>query len=197
MARELPGNILVVASHNPGKAREIIELLQPLKLTIQTVRELGLPAPGETGASFRENAELKARAAADASGFAALADDSGLVVEALGGRPGIYSARWAGPNRDFSIAMKRVWDELGPKDKRAHFVCALALALPGGATHPFEGRVEGRLVWPARGTRGFGYDPMFVPEGYEATFGEMEPADKHAISHRARAFAKFRDFLLS
>jgi XTP/dITP diphosphohydrolase len=193
----LPSNALVVASHNPGKAREIAELLAPLGVTIKTASDLKLPKPAETGTTFRANAELKAKAAAKASGLAALADDSGLVVPALGSQPGIYSARWAGPKKDFSIAMKRVWDELGGKNTAAHFICALALALPSGEVHAFEGRAEGQLVWPPRGDKGFGYDPMFVPEGYAVTFGELAPAEKHAISHRGKAFAKFREFLLS
>ena len=193
MTRRWSGGRLVIASHNPGKVREIAELLGPYGVEAVSAGDLELPEPEETGTSFVENAELKARAAATGSGLPALADDSGLAVAALDGAPGIYSARWAGPGKDFSIAMERVEDELsarGTDDRRAAFVCALTLAWPDGEMRTFEGRIDGHLVWPPRGTRGFGYDPMFVPEGHETTFGEMEPASKHAISHRARAFAK-------
>ncbi len=182
---------LVIASHNAGKIREIGELLAPLGVTTRAAGALGLPEPEETADSFAGNALLKARAAAAASGLPALADDSGLAVRALGGEPGIHSARWAGPERDFALAMAKVNRALGDAaDRGAAFVCALALATPEGAEAVFEGRVEGRLVWPPSGGRGFGYDPIFVPDGHETTFGEMEPAAKHAISHRARAFAK-------
>ncbi|MFN3945699.1 MAG: RdgB/HAM1 family non-canonical purine NTP pyrophosphatase [Allosphingosinicella sp.] len=204
-----PGR-LVVASHNAGKVREINELLGPLGIAPVSAAELGLPEPDEIGTTFAANAELKARQAADLSGLPAIADDSGLCVEALGNRPGIFSARWAlaadprvppaeGPGsaegpRDFGLAMRRVQEELkalGPEASRdAHFVCALAVCWPDGRSELFEGRVDGQLVWPPRGDRGFGYDPMFVPAGYDLTFGEMDPADKHAISHRAAAFAK-------
>jgi XTP/dITP diphosphohydrolase len=184
------GGRLVVASHNPGKVEEIGALLAPLGVATVSAGELGLPEPEETGDSFEANAALKARAAADASGCSALADDSGLVVPALGGAPGVYSARWAGPRKDFGSAMERVERELGDRDRKASFVAVLALAAPGGATSLFRGEVAGRLVWPPRGTRGFGYDPMFVPEGGTLTFGEMDPVEKHRISHRARAFAK-------
>ncbi|HSD35602.1 MAG TPA: RdgB/HAM1 family non-canonical purine NTP pyrophosphatase [Alphaproteobacteria bacterium] len=191
MARRCEGGRLVVASHNPGKVREIGDLLRPFGFKAVPAAELGLPEPEETGFSFAENAELKARAAARVARLPALADDSGLVVPALGGAPGIHSARWAGPQKDFTLAMERVHKELGAKlDLRAHFVCALALAWPDGHVEVFEGRVDGTLVWPPRGTRGFGYDPMFLPEGGAQTFGEMEPAAKHQVSHRARAFAK-------
>jgi XTP/dITP diphosphohydrolase len=191
MARRCEGGRLVVASHNPGKVREIGDLLRPFGFQAIAAAELGLPEPEETGSSFAENAALKARAAALAARLPALADDSGLVVPALEGAPGIYSARWAGPRKDFAIAMERVQDELGASpDRRAHFVCALALGWPDGHVEVFEGRVDGTLVWPPRGSRGFGYDPMFLPEGGVQTFGEMEPAAKHGISHRARAFAK-------
>ena len=191
MARRCEGSRLVVASHNPGKVREIGDLLRPFGFKAVPAAELGLPEPEETGSSFAENAELKARAAARVARLPALADDSGLVVPALGGAPGIHSARWAGPQKDFTLAMERVHKELGAKlDLRAHFVCALALAWPDGHVEVFEGRVDGTLVWPPRGTRGFGYDPMFLPEGGAQTFGEMEPAAKHQVSHRARAFAK-------
>ena len=154
---------------------------------------LGLPEPEETGTTFVANAALKARAAAAAARLPALADDSGLVVDALGGAPGIYSARWAGPMKDFAVAMKRVEDELqakGAADRSAHFTAVLALCWPDGHCETFEGRVDGRLVWPPRGDRGFGYDPIFVPDGHRQTFGEMEPSAKHAISHRAVAFRK-------
>ena len=191
MARRCEGGRLVVASHNPGKVREIGDLLRPFGFKAVPAAELGLPEPEETGSSFAENAELKARAAARVARLPALADDSGLVVPALGGAPGIHSARWAGPQKDFTLAMERVHKELGAKlDLRAHFVCALALAWPDGHVEVFEGRVDGTLVWPPRGTLGFGYDPMFLPEGGAQTFGEMEPAAKHQVSHRARAFAK-------
>jgi non-canonical purine NTP pyrophosphatase (RdgB/HAM1 family) len=191
MARRCEGGRLVVASHNPGKVREIGDLLRPCGFETLSVSDLGLPEPEETGATFLANAELKARAAALASSLPALADDSGLVVPALGGAPGIYSARWAGPGKDFRMAMERVQRELGGSaDRRAYFICALALAWPDGHVESFEGRVDGTLVWPPRGTRGFGYDPMFLPEGGDLTFGEMEPQAKHKISHRARAFAQ-------
>jgi len=190
---------LVVASHNPGKTAEIAELLEPHGLEVVSAGELGLPEPEETGTSFEANAVLKARAAAEASGLPALADDSGLAVAALGGAPGIYSARWAGLEKDFGRAMAKVEAALeaagaagaaGAADRRAAFICALALAWPGGATEVYEGRIEGTLTFPPRGGCGFGYDPIFVPEGETETFGEMEPAKKHAMSHRARAFAK-------
>ncbi len=191
MTARLAGETLVIASHNPGKLREIAELLEPFAMTVTSAGDLGLAEPEETGATFAENAALKARAATQGAGLPALADDSGLAVRALGGQPGIHSARWAGPDKDFGAAMARVERELGQTaDRRAAFVCALCLAWPDGAQGTFEGRVEGQLVWPPRGGRGFGYDPIFVPEGYEITFGEMVPAEKHEISHRARAFAK-------
>jgi XTP/dITP diphosphohydrolase len=182
---------LVIATHNKGKLAEIDELLQPFHIDVVGAGTLGLPEPEETGASFEANAGLKAHAAADGSGLPALADDSGLVVPALGGEPGIYSARWAGPRRDFSIAMRTVEDRLqGKSDRRAHFVAALALAWPDGHAEVFRGEAHGVLIWPPRGTKGFGYDPMFLPDGYERTFGELDPAEKHRISHRADAFRK-------
>jgi XTP/dITP diphosphohydrolase len=191
MARRCEGGRLVVASHNPGKVREIGDLLRPFGFKAVSAGELGLPEPEETGTTFLENAELKARAAALAARLPALADDSGLVVPALGGAPGVYSARWAGPEKDFRVAMERVQRELGGSpDRRACFICALAMAWPDGHVESFEGRVDGTLVWPPRGSRGFGYDPMFLPEGGTLTFGEMEPEAKHKISHRARAFAQ-------
>jgi len=198
MTRRLaPDTRLVVASHNAGKVREIIELVAPFGLSITTAAELGLPEPAETGSSFVANAELKARAAAEAARLPALADDSGLEVVALGGAPGIYSARWAGADKDFGIAMQRVHDELArrgawqPPGPFANFTAALCLAWPDGEEAAFEGKVNGHLVWPPRGSKGFGYDPMFVPEGETLTFGEMEPDAKHAISLRARAFECF------
>ncbi len=180
---------LVVASHNTGKVREIEALLAPLGFAVVSAAALGLPEPEETGATFEENAILKARAAADATGLAALADDSGLSVAALGGAPGIYSARWAGEAKDFTAAMARVERELAGRDSKAKFVCVLALADAQG-TRSFRGEVEGRLVFRPRGAKGFGYDPIFAADGMNETFGEIDPALKHAISHRARAFAK-------
>ena len=190
MPRRFVGNRLVIASHNPGKVEEIAALLAPFRINAVAARELGIPEPEETGATFEANAALKARAAAEASGLPALADDSGLVVPALGGAPGIYSARWAGEAKDFRVAMERVHRELGDKERTALFVAVLALASPDGDAELFRGEVEGSLVWRPRGDRGFGYDPMFVPVGGTMTFGEMDPAEKHKISHRARAFAK-------
>ena len=188
--RRFEGDRLVVASHNPGKVDEIGDLIAPFGVATVSAGALGLPEPEETGATFAANAELKALAAAQRSGLPALADDSGLVVPALDGAPGIYSARWAGPDRDFSAAMARVIDALGDGDRSAHFACVLCLAWPDGHVESFEGRVAGRLIWPPRGDRGFGYDPIFVATGHDITFGEMEPAAKHAISHRAAAFGK-------
>jgi XTP/dITP diphosphohydrolase len=188
-----PGATLVVATHNAGKLREIRDLLAPLGFTAKSAGELGLPEPEETGATFAANAELKARAAADASGLPALADDSGLAVTALDGAPGIYSARWAGEAKDFSAAMARIERELAAKstkDFSAKFVCALALAEPKGSVEIFEGEVHGHLEFPPRGANGFGYDPIFVMDGMTQSFGEIDPALKHSLSHRARAFAK-------
>ena len=192
------GDRLVIATHNPGKLREIAALIEPLGIACVSAAELGLPEPEEIGNTFVDNADLKAREAADLSGLPALADDSGLSVDALHGLPGIFSARWAedeAGTRDFHRAMERVWREVeaaGPDAGHdAHFTCALSLAWPNdGQADSFEGRVDGTLVWPPRGERGFGYDPMFVPIAFDQTFGEMDPAEKHAISHRARAFAK-------
>jgi XTP/dITP diphosphohydrolase len=184
------GERLVIASHNPGKVEEIEALLAPYGVLAIGAAALGLPEPEETGATFEANAELKARAAAEASRLPALADDSGLVVPVLDGAPGIYSARWAGPAKDFRIAIQRVHRELGQRDRRAHFVAVLALAWPDGAIETFRGEIYGRLTWPPRGERGFGYDPIFVPDGYDQTFGEIDPEHKHRISHRARAFAQ-------
>jgi XTP/dITP diphosphohydrolase len=195
VTRKLGPGKLVIASHNRGKVREIADLLGPYGVTPVSAADLGLPEPDETGVTFIDNAELKARLAADLSGLPALADDSGLCVDALGGRPGIFSARWAGDGKDFGIAMERVHQEMLATDpkagRNAHFICALAVCWPeDGQGELFEGRVDGVLVWPPRGENGFGYDPMFQPAGYEQTFGEMDPAKKHAISHRADAFRK-------
>jgi len=187
------GDALVVASHNKGKVREIEELLAPFGFVVRGAAELGLAEPDETEATFEGNAILKARAAANASGLMALADDSGLSVTALDGEPGIYSARWAGETKDFSFAMARVERELKEKyatDFSAKFVCVLALAAPNGETETFRGEVEGHLTFPPRGTKGFGYDPIFVANGMTETFAEIEPAAKHAMSHRAHAFDK-------
>jgi XTP/dITP diphosphohydrolase len=185
------GARLVIASHNEGKVREIADLLAPFGIEAVSAATLGLPEPEETGDSFAENARLKAIAAARASGLPALADDSGLEVAALGGAPGIHSARWGGPSRDFGLAMDRVHRELeasGATDRSANFICVLALAAPDGNAELFEGKVFGTIVRPPRGTRGFGYDPIFVPEGYSETFGEMAPELKNRLSHRMRAF---------
>lgn len=191
MARRLASERLVIASHNAGKIREIGDLVRSRGIAVVSATELDLAEPEETGATFVENAALKARAAAASSGLPALSDDSGLVVPALGGAPGIYSARWAGPDKDFAAAMRRIHDELGDgSDRAAHFVCALALAWPDDHLEYFEGRVDGTLVWPPRGEHGFGYDPIFVAAGYEETFGELDPALKHRISHRADAFGQ-------
>jgi XTP/dITP diphosphohydrolase len=190
--RKLQPGKLVIASHNEGKVREIRALLGPYGVEPVSAAELDLPEPEETGTSFVANAELKALQAADLSGLPALSDDSGLCVEALGGDPGIFSARWGGPDKDFGRAMDLVEEKLaalGPDTSRdAHFVCALALAWPDGHVEWFEGRVDGTLVWPPRGERGFGYDPMFVRDGDQETFGEIDPDLKHSISHRADAF---------
>lgn len=188
-ARRLVPGQLVVASHNPGKRREIEALIAPFGFTVTSVAQLGLPEPEETGSTFIGNAVLKAKAAVEGSGVVSLADDSGLSVGALGGEPGIYSARWAGPRKDFTQAMGRINTLLGgTADRRATFVCALALAWPDGHVEAFEGVVSGTLCWPPRGENGFGYDPFFVPDGHQVTFGEMDPDAKHAISHRADAF---------
>jgi XTP/dITP diphosphohydrolase len=204
MHRRLTGKV-VIATHNPGKLREMQELLQPFGIEAESAGDLGLPVPAETGHMFAENAAIKAHAAAKATGLPALSDDSGLCVDALDGAPGLFTADWAGPTRDFSAAMARVERELakrganGPDGRRrAHFVSALVLAWPDGHEELFEGRVFGRVVWPPRGDRGFGYDPMFQPDGFEETFGEISSEEKHGIdwekpepeglSHLARAF---------
>ena len=192
------GDKLVIATHNPGKLREIAELIEPLGITCVGAEELGLPEPEEIGNTFVDNADLKAREAADLSGLPALAVDSGLCVDALQGAPVIFSARWSEDeqgNRDWMRAMEKVWREVqaaGPEAGHdAHFACALAIAWPNdGQAENFEGRIDGTLTWPPRGDNGFGYDPIFVPTGHDATFGEMDPNEKHRISHRADAFRK-------
>jgi XTP/dITP diphosphohydrolase len=195
MSLSLPfGSRLVAATHNPGKAREIAALLES-RFTVVAASELGLPEPAETESTFAGNALLKARAAADAARLPALADDSGLSVRGLDGAPGIFSARWAGPDKDFAVAMRRVeerLDEVRSDDRFAWFTCALALAWPDGPAVVVEGRIEGELTFPGRGERGFGYDPIFIPAGHDETFGEMDPDAKHAMSHRARAFARLK-----
>ena len=189
--RRFAGGALVIATHNKGKLAEIADLLRPFRVEILSAGALGLDEPEETGTTFEANASLKASLAADMSQLPALADDSGLVVRALDGEPGIHSARWAGPAKDFSLAMGKVEERLaGNPDRRAYFVAVLALAWPDGREAMFRGEAHGRLTWPPRGERGFGYDPIFVPDGYQETFGEMGPELKHKISHRARAFAK-------
>jgi len=197
----LPGRLLA-ATHNPGKVRELTDLLSDIGFTAVSAGELGLPEPEETADTFQGNAELKALAAARGAGEPALADDSGLACDGLAGAPGIYSARWAGPTKDFRAAMQKVEDALmaettpyGEVDRRARFISVLSLAWPDGHVVSFEGVVRGQLVFPPRGDKGFGYDPIFVPEGETETFGEMEPARKHAMSHRALAFAKLKAFL--
>jgi XTP/dITP diphosphohydrolase len=187
--RRFPGGKLIVATHNAGKLREIRELLAPFDADVVSAGELGLPEPEETGQSFVANAELKALAAAMGAGAIALADDSGLVADGLNGAPGIYSARWAGPAKDFALAMTRIERALGDNPVRtARFVAALTLAWPDGHCETFEGKVEGRLTFPPRGDKGFGYDPIFIPRDFDITFGEMEPVKKHEMSHRADAF---------
>lgn len=197
MARKFAGGVLVIASHNPGKVREIGDLLAPFGASVISAQDFGLSEPIEDGDTFVENAEIKALAAAKASGHVALADDSGLCVHALDGQPGVYSARWAGPGKDFTLAMEKVEEALGAAlkkdptlDRSAHFACALTLAWPDGHVESFEGHVHGTMTWPARGEKGFGYDPTFIPQGFETTFAEMDPAQKHAMSHRANAFKK-------
>ena len=208
MHRKLTGPV-VIATHNPGKLREMRELLAPYGVAAQSAGELGLAEPEETGNSFRANARIKATAAAKATGRVSFADDSGLVVEALGGEPGIHSARWAGEGKDFRGAMNRIQTLLiergarEPAQRRAHFIAALCLAWPDGHVEQFEGRVDGIAVWPPRGGGGFGYDPLFLPDGHERTFGEMTADEKHGLppkgkglSHRARAFVMLADACL-
>jgi XTP/dITP diphosphohydrolase len=206
--RKLSGR-LIIATHNPGKLAEMRELLAPFGIEASSAAELGLAEPEETGTTFAGNARIKAQAAARASGLPAFADDSGLVVDALGGEPGIYSARWAGPDKSFQRAMQtvdaklRAVGALEPRQRSAHFVSALCVAWPDGHVEQFEARVDGTLVWPPRGERGFGYDPMFLPDGFERTFGEMASEEKHGLpprgrglSHRARAFLKLAEACL-
>jgi len=206
--RQLTGSV-VIATHNPGKLSEMRELLAPYGVDAQSAAELKLAEPEETGTSFAANARIKALAAAKATERAAFADDSGLVVEALGGEPGIHSARWAGPDKDFRGAMNRIQTLLiergarAPEQRRAHFIAALCVAWPDGHTEEFEGRVDGRIVWPPRGEAGFGYDPLFLPDGFTTTFGEMTALEKHGLpplglglSHRARAFVKLAEACL-
>jgi XTP/dITP diphosphohydrolase len=201
---------LVIATHNPGKLAELRELLAPFGIKAASAGELGLAEPEETGTSFRENARIKAAAAAAAAQRPAFADDSGLVVEALGGAPGIHSARWAGETGDFGAAMRRIEDGLAargalhPRERKAHFVCALCVAWPDRHVEEFEGRIDGTLVWPPRGTAGFGYDPIFLPDGHARTFGEMTSDEKHGLpplgtglSHRARAFRQLAEACLA
>ena len=208
MHRRITGR-LVIATHNAGKLKEMRELLEPFNVAAVAAGTLGLPEPDETGSSFRANARIKADAAAQASGLAAFADDSGLVVDALDGAPGIHSARWAGENRDFRQAMEKVEgmlrerDAFDPASRRAHFVSALCVSWPDGHREEFEATVDGSLVWPPRGDKGFGYDPIFLPEGEALTFGEMSSEDKHGLpprgrglSHRARAFLKLAEACL-
>jgi XTP/dITP diphosphohydrolase len=208
MHRPITGR-LVIATHNPGKLREMRELLEPFRIEAIAAGALGLAEPEETGASFAENARIKAEAAARASGLTAFADDSGLAVDALGGAPGIHSARWAGEAKNFRHAMEKVEgmlrerDAFDPAARRAHFVSALCVAWPDGHTEEFEAAVDGTLVWPPRGDKGFGYDPMFLPDGHALTFGEMSSEDKHGVpprgrglSHRARAFLKLAEACL-
>ena len=201
-SRKLQPGRLVVASHNQGKVKELKALLGRYGMELVSSKELDLPEPDEIGTTFFFNAELKAMTAADLSGFPAIADDSGICVEALDGRPGVYTANWAetGNGRDWMLAMTKVEDALsllGPEVSRAaYFACVLSVAWPDGHIESFEGRVDGTLVWPPRGDKGFGYDPMFVPLGYDQTFAEMDPEAKHAISHRAAAFEKLKAALL-
>jgi len=207
-ARQLSGRV-VIATHNPGKLREMRELLAPYGIEAVSAGELGLAEPEETGTTFGENARIKAEAAAQATGLPAFADDSGLVVDALGGQPGIHSARWAGPDKDFAAAMQEIDSLLrergavAPAARQAHFVSALCLAWPDRHFEEFEARIDGTLVWPPRGSLGFGYDPMFLPDGYDRTFGEMSAEEKHGLpprgmglSHRARAFVKLAEACL-
>jgi XTP/dITP diphosphohydrolase len=196
------GDRLVVASHNPGKVWEINQLIAPFGLDAVSAGDIGLEVPEETEPTFGDNARLKALHAAKGSGLPALADDSGIEIDALGGAPGVHTADWAGPNRDFGIAMQRVHDELVTRmgwrgePTRANFVSVLCLAWPEGRTDVFQGKVHGHVVWPPRGTNGFGYDPIFIADGQTQTFGEMEPAKKYAISHRTRAFDAFKETCL-
>jgi len=194
--RRFDGARLILASHNAGKLTEMTALLAPFEVSIQSAADLGLPEPEETGTTFVENAALKAVAAVQATGLPALADDSGLAVDRLNGEPGLHSARWAGPERDFAAAMRLVWEKLdaaAATDRSAHFLSVIVLAWPDGHQESFEGRVDGLLVWPPRGSGGFGYDPMFQPVGHHRTFGEMSAAEKKALSHRAIALGQLTD----
>jgi XTP/dITP diphosphohydrolase len=197
VSRKLTGPV-VIATHNPGKLAEMRDLLAPFGIEAQSAGGLGLAEPEETGTTFAANARIKAMAATKATGKPAFADDSGLVIDAIGGDPGIHSARWAGPGKDFRFAMNKIQTLLiergarAPEQRRAHFIAALCLAWPDGHREDFEGRVDGVAVWPPRGDKGFGYDPMFVPVGHDQTFGELDPKLKHKISHRAVAFRKLR-----
>jgi XTP/dITP diphosphohydrolase len=204
-----PGDKLVIATHNPGKLAEFRELFAPFHLDLLSAGQLGLPEPDETGTTFIENARIKAHAAAEGAGIISLADDSGLCADAINGKPGVYTANWAGPNRDFSIGMRRLEDALQaagantPAQRRGSFNATFCLATPEGEEAVFEGRVDGTLVWPPRGDVGFGFDPMFMPDGYDITFGEMPSVVKHSwapgrpgLSHRARAFARFVEAVL-
>jgi XTP/dITP diphosphohydrolase len=208
MSRQLSSPI-VIATHNPGKLREMRELLAPYGIKAKSATELGLPEPEEIGRTFAANARIKAVAAAKATGMPAFADDSGFCVDALDGKPGVHSARWAGPDKDFRGAMNRIQTLLiergarSPEQRRAHFVAALCLAWPDGHVETFEARVDGHAVWPPRGERGFGYDPLFQPDGFERTFGEMTAEEKHGLppqgqglSHRARAFMQLANACL-
>jgi XTP/dITP diphosphohydrolase len=202
VTRRLEPGRLVVATHNEGKVNELKALLEPYGFDLVSAKDLDLPEPEETGTTFFFNAELKARSAADLSGLPAISDDSGICVEALGGEPGVFTADWAetGNGRDWMLAMSRVQERLealGPDASRsAYFACVLCVVWPDGHVEHYEGRADGTLVWPPRGDKGFGYDPMFVPQGYTETFAEMDPTEKHRISHRAAAFAKLRSALL-
>jgi XTP/dITP diphosphohydrolase len=206
--RRIVGRLLI-ATHNPGKLAEMRELLAPFKIEAISAGEMGLPEPDETGTSFRANARIKAATAATASGLPAFADDSGLVVDALDGDPGIYSARWAGPDKNFRAAMETIEQKLqeagatAAAQRKAHFVSALCVAWPDAHVEEFEARVDGTIVWPPRGDQGFGYDPVFLPDGYARTFGEMPSEEKHGLpprgkglSHRARAFLKLAEACL-
>jgi len=196
MPRKLTETKLVIATHNKGKLAEFRDMLTPFGKDVVSAGELGLQEPEETGADFRANALIKAHAAAQASGLPALADDSGLCVTALKGDPGLYSARWGGPEKDFVMAMTRVHNELGTSaDRSAHFICVLALVWPDGHEEIVEGRCEGQIVWPLRGTKGHGYDPCFQPDGEDRTFGEMDADEKHALSHRGKAMAALMKLL--
>ncbi len=196
MTRKFDGKELVIASHNKGKLREIAALLAPFGVSVTSAAEHGLDEPEETEDSFAGNARIKAHFAAKSTGLPALSDDSGIMVDALGGAPGVYTADWAEtPNgRDFPMAMEKTWalleEKNAPFPRTARFCCTLCLAWPDGHDEVFEGKVEGSLTWPMRGEKGFGYDPIFIPEGFDITFGEMDPEQKHDMSHRADAFAK-------